>query len=260
MKLYLKYILFMLKSQMQYKASFAMAVFTQFLTPFTALAGIYLLFDRFGSIKGWEVYEVFMCFSVIGASFALSTCFARGFDSFAGLVRNAGFDRILVRPRGTVVQVLGSQFDIKRIGHLIQAVTVLAAAIGGVDIPWDAVKLITVANMILGGTCIFTGVYMLQATMAFWTIEALEVANILTHGVREYASYPLNIFPKWISRFFTFVIPFGCVNYLPLMSVLGHREGSEILYMLVPLLGMVFLLPCILAWNFGVRHYRSTGS
>ena len=78
--------------------------------------------------------------------------------------------------------------------------------------------------------------------MAFWTVEAIEVANILTDGVREYASYPLDIYPKWIKNFFTFIIPFGCVNYLPLLSLIGRRSGSEAFYMLLPLLGTLFII------------------
>lgn len=260
MKLYFKYISLLLKSQLQYRASFMMTIGTQFITPFAAFAGIYLLFDRFGSIDGWSAYEVFLCFAVIGASFAIATCLARGFDSFPGMVKNAEFDRVLVRPRGTILQVLGSRLDIKRIGHLVQAVIVLVIAVSGVNVRWDMIKMVTLANMILGGTCIFSGVYMLQATFAFWTVEGLEVANILTHGVKEYASYPLSIFPKWVTRFFTFIIPFACVNYLPLQSVLGRVEGNQILSLLLPLLGIVFILPCLFAWRFGVKHYRSTGS
>lgn len=260
MRLYFKYIGLLLKSQLQYRASFIMTIFTQFLTPFTAFAGIYLLFEHFGSIDGWNAYEVFLCFAVIGASFAVSTCFARGFDSFPNMVKNAGFDRVLVRPRGTIIQVLGSRFDIKRIGHLIQAVIVLIIAISGVNIQWGIIKILTLANMIIGGTCIFSGVYMLQATFAFWTVEGIEVANILTHGVKEYASYPLNILPKWITRFFTFAIPFACVNYLPLQFLLGQVDESQGFYMLLPLTGVVFIIPCLFAWRFGVRHYRSTGS
>lgn len=260
MRLYFKYLGLVLKSQLQYRASFVLTVFTQFLAPFTAFAGIYLLFERFGSIDGWTAYEVFLCFAVIGASFAVSTCVARGFDSFAGLIKNAGFDRVLLRPRNTIIQVLGSEFDIKRLGHLLQAITVLILAISGVKIQWDLIKILTLSNMIIGGIGIFSGVYMLQAAFAFWTVEGLEVANILTHGVKEYASYPLNILPKWITRFFTFVIPFACVNYLPLQSLLGRTNGNRVFYMLVPLFGIVFIIPCLFAWRFGVRHYRSTGS
>ncbi len=260
MGLYLRYIRLLLKSQLQYRASFAMTVLTQFLTPFAAFFGIYLLFERFGSIEGWTVYEVFLCFAIIGASFSTSTCIARGFDVFPNMIKNAGFDRFLVRPRGTIIQVLGSGFDIKRIGHLIQAIIVLIIAISGVKISWNIIKIFTLVNMIIGGACIFSGVYMLQAALAFWTVEGLEIANILTNGVREYASYPLDIFPKWITRFFTFIIPFSLVNYLPLKALLGHYSEHLIFYMLLPLVGILFIFPCILAWNFGVKHYCSTGS
>ncbi|WP_373665444.1 ABC-2 family transporter protein [Sporomusa silvacetica] len=85
--------------------------------------------------------------------------------------------------------------------------------------------------------------------------------NILTDGGKELAQYPLDIYKKWVTRFFTFVIPFGCVNYLPLMFVLDRVEGSSVLlYMLSPLFGIVFIVPCVLLWNYGVRHYLSTGS
>jgi len=221
MKLYLKYISLILKSHLQYKASFIMIAVSQFFAPFTAFAGIYFLFRRFGNIQGWTMFEVFMCFAVVGACFSVSTCFARGFDVFANMIRTASFDRILVRPRGTVLQILGSNFDLKRIGHLLQSIVVLAIAIKGVNINWDPARILMLFNMIFGGTVIFTGVYMLQAAAAFWTIEALEVANIFTHGIKEHASYPLNIFPKWITVFFTYIIPFGTINYLPLQYLLG---------------------------------------
>ena len=260
MELYVKYIALLLKSQLQYRASFAMTVFTQFLTPFTAFAGIYLLFERFGNIDGWTAYEVFLCFAIMGASFSISTCLARGFDIFPNMIKNAGFDRVLVRPRGTIIQVLGSGFDLKRLGHLIQAIVVLIIAISGIKINWDIIKILTLINMIVGGAFIFSGVYMLQAALAFWTVEGLEIANILTNGVREYASYPLNIFPKWITRFFTFIIPFSLVNYLPLKSLLGHICDSHMFYMLLPLIGVLFIAPCLLVWSLGVKHYSSTGS
>lgn len=260
MKLYMKYVSLLLKSQLQYKASFIMSVITQFIQPFALFAGIYFLFERFGNISGWTLHEVFLCYSIVGTCFSISTCFARGFDSFDQLIRMAGFDRILVRPRGTVLQILGSNFDIKRIGHLLQSFLVFVIAVIGADISWNPVRMIMIINMLVGGSIIFSGVYMLQAAAAFWTIEALEVANIFTHGMKEHASYPLNIFPKWITVIFTFIIPFGTVTYLPLQYLLGKTNGSGWFYAFLPLIGALFILPCILAWKKGIRRYSSTGS
>ena len=260
MKLYLKYVSVLFKSQLQYRASFIMTVITQFLQPFALFIGIYLLFERFGSISGWTLYEVFMCYSVVGACFAISTCFARGFDSFDNMIRMGTFDRVLVRPRGTILQVIGSALDLKRVGHLLQTIIVLVIAIAYVKVSWDLPRIIMFVNMLVGGSIIFSGIYILQAAAAFWTIEALEVANIFTHGMKEHASYPLNIFPKWITVVFTFIIPFGTINYLPLQYLLGKIDGNGWLYAFIPMLGALFILPCILVWEIGVRKYSSAGS
>jgi ABC-2 type transport system permease protein len=105
---------------------------------------------------------------------------------------------------------------------------------------------------------IFSGIFILGATVCFWTVEGLEFLNIFTDGGRELASYPMTIYTEWIRRFFTFIIPFGCMNYLPLMYLTDRAANP--LYALAPLFGIIFIAPCLLVWGIGVRHYRSTGS
>jgi ABC-2 type transport system permease protein len=260
MRLYFKYLQILLKAQMQYRLSFWLLSFGQFFIPFSVFVGLYFLFERFGSIKGWGFFEVALCFSVIHLAFSISECCARGFDGFFSLVSTGEFDRLLVRPRNTVVQVMGSKFEFTRIGRFLQSIGILIWAVLNLSIHWDLLKFATLILMISSGVFIFTGIFILTATLYFWTIQGMEVASIFTDGGREMAQYPLNIYQKWVTRFFTFVIPFGCVNYLPLMFVLGKVEGNSVLYMLTPLYGIFFVLPCLLVWRFGVKHYRSTGS
>jgi ABC-2 type transport system permease protein len=260
MKLFGKYLLILFKSQMQYRTSFWLLSFGQFFIPFSVVAGLYFLFERFGQIKGWDFFEVALSFGVIHMAFAISECFVRGFDMFSSLVANGEFDRLLVRPRSTVLQVLGSKFEFTRIGRLLQSSLVLAWAVSQIHVEWTFAKALTLIFMIVSGVFIFSGIFILTATMCFWTIQGLEIANIFTDGGREMAQYPLNIYQKWVTRFFTYVIPFGCVNYLPLLYILGRTEGNSFLYMLTPLAGCAFIIPCLLLWRFGVRHYRSTGS
>jgi ABC-2 type transport system permease protein len=259
-RLYFKYILILFKSQLQYRTSFLLMTFGQFFIPFFIFAGLFFMFERFGQIKGWSFYEVALCFAVTQMAFSLSECFARGFDAFSSLVASGDFDRLLVRPRSTIIQVLGSKFEFTRFGRLVQSSLVLIWALNNLVIPWDTMKIITLMLMIVGGVLIFTGIFILFATMSFWTIQGLEVANVFTDGGREMAQYPLNIYQKGVKIFFTFVIPFGCVNYLPLLYILGKVDGDPLRYMLTPLAGILFFLPCLLIWQIGVRHYRSTGS
>ncbi|CAM4005592.1 ABC transporter permease [Lederbergia lenta] len=260
MSLYFKYLQILFKSQMQYRTSFLLLSFGQFFIPLSVFAGLYFLFERFGQIKGWSFFEVALCFAVIHMAFSISECFARGFDAFSSLVRDGNFDRLLVRPRNTIIQVMGSQFEFTRFGRLIQSIIVLIWALSNLPIEWGIIKASILILMIISGVFIFTGIFILAATMCFWTIQGLEVVNIFTDGGREMAQYPLNIYHKWVAKFFTFIIPFGTVNYLPLMYLLDKNEGNSIVYMMAPIAGIIFILPCLLVWRFGVKHYRSTGS
>ncbi|EOD00510.1 ABC transporter permease [Caldisalinibacter kiritimatiensis] len=260
MKLYLKYMSILFKSEMEYRTSFILLSVGQFFVPFLVFVSIFLLFQRFPTIGGWSIYEVALCYGVIHMGFSLSECFARGFDTFSSMIVNGDFDRILVRPRSTILQVLGSKFEFTRIGRLLQSIIVLIFSITNLDVAWDIYKIITLVLMSISGVVIFSGIFMLGATLCFWTTEGLEVINIFTDGGREISQYPLSIYKDWVKKFFTFVIPFGTVNYLPLMFILDKVEGNSVLYMITPLLGMLFIIPCILIWNFGVKHYKSTGS
>lgn len=260
MKLYLRYMSILFKSQMEYRTSFILLSIGQFFVPFLVFVSIYLLFQRFPSVGGWSLYEVSLCYGITHMAFSISECFARGFDSFSGLIVKGDFDRVLVRPRGTIVQVLGSRFEFSRIGRLTQAVIVLVFSIANLSLDWDIYKIITLVLMIASGIFIFSGIYMLGATLCFWTVEGLEIINMFTDGGREISQYPLSIYNEWIRKFFTYVIPFGVVNYIPLMFILGKVQGDALLHMITPLSGFVFLIPCVIMWNLGVKHYKSTGS
>jgi ABC-2 type transport system permease protein len=127
-------------------------------------------------------------------------------------------------------------------------------------VSWNGAKALTLFLMIVSGVLIFTGIFILGATLCFWTIQGLEVVNIFTDGGREMAQYPLDIYRKGVTVFFTFIIPFGCINYLPLLYILDKAQGNALLHMLTPLAGALFIVPCLFVWRIGVRHYRSTGS
>ena len=249
-----------LKAVLEYRLSTWLIAAAQTLTTLLSFLSLSLLFQRFGSLAGWTFAEAALCFGVTGTAFALSETFARGFDAFSGMVIRGEFDRLLLRPRNTIIQVLGSRTDIGRLGRVIVNIAIICMIVPMTDIAWDISKVITLILMVIGGAAVFTGIFILGATVCFFTLEGLEVINIFTDGGRELASYPLPVYGKWLARFFTFIIPLGCVNYLPLMYLTGRASNYPYLYMLTPLLGFLFILPCLLVWRMGVRHYSSTGS
>lgn len=257
-RLYGHYVSINVRSMMQYKTSFFFTVLGQFLVSFNCFLGIYFMFQRFHSVKGFTYSEVLLCFAIVLLEFAIAEMYARGFDMFSGMVRTGSFDQVLVRPRNEVLQVLGSKFELTRIGRMLQALIMFVYAVSHCGVRWSFSKILTVFFMLIGGVGVFSGLFLIYAALCFFTLEGLEVMNVFTDGAREFGKYPVSVYGKKMLLFATFVIPYALVQYYPLLYVLGRTK--QWMYMLLPLCALLFLLPCWLFWRFGVRHYTSSGS
>lgn len=258
MKLYFKYVGILLKSQMQYKASFIMTTLGQFLVSFTTFLGVYFMFSRFHSINGFAFSEILICFSIILMAFSITECFVRGFDMFPRLIQSGNLNRILVRPRNEIFQVLTSNIDFSRIGRLLQSILMLAYAVPTSGIVWTFDKVITVILMLVGGITVFASLFVLYAGISFFTIEGLEFMNIFTDGSREFGKYPLSIYGEGVLKFFTYVIPIALFQYYPFLYLIGRSNNIGLIFL--PLIGFVFMIPCYCFFKFGLRKYKSTGS
>ena len=258
MKLYAKYFAMHLKSQMQYKTSFFFTCVGQFFVSFSVFASLRFLFMRFDTIDDFTYQEVLIGFAVMMLAFSLGEMFGRGFDLFPRLLGNGAFDRALVRPRNIVFQVLASTIDFTRLGRALQAVVVFVYVIprSGIDWTWD--KILTLCLMILCGTLLFFGLFVVYAAISFFTVEGLEFMNIFTDGGREHGRLPFSVYGDNVLRFLTFVIPLALVQYYPLLYLLGREDSM--FFAFTPVIALLFLLPCYGFFRFGLSRYKSTGS
>jgi ABC-2 type transport system permease protein len=247
-----------LKSQMQYKVSFCLTALGQFLVSFSAFLGIYFMFTHFNTVEGFTFQETLLCFAVVLMAFSLAEMLGRGFDLFPRMLGNGEFDRALVRPRNVIFQVLLSQMDFSRLGRVIQAALVFVYAIPNSGVLWTWDKVVTLILMVTCGSLVFFGLFLLYAAISFFTVEGLEFMNIFTDGGREFGRYPFSVYGENILRFLTYIIPLALFQIYPLLYLLGRVTSR--LYMLLPLVSLLFLVPCVLLFRLGLRRYKSTGS
>lgn len=262
-RLYFRYISISIQSQLQYRVSFIMMTIGNFVISFIDFIGIWVLFSSFQNLRGWTFLEVAMFYGIVNTAFAASETFSRGFDTFHRQVRSGDFDRALLRPRSTVLQVLGHEFQMLRIGRFTQGIIILIWAAWRLQITWDIGRLTLLICAIIGGCLIFSGLYVLQATLSFWSVESLEIANAVTYGGIETAQYPLSIYAGWFRKIFIFIIPLGCINYFPALGILDKADPLNFpqwIQWMSPLIGLLFFIVTLQVWKIGIRHYRSTGS
>ena len=263
LRLYRRYMGVSIRSQMQYRASFLMTSLGLLVAASGEFFGIWAMFDRFGSLGGWRLAEVAMFYGLITVAFALAETIGRGFDVFPGMVKGGQFDRLLLRPRSAAFQVAAGVLPLHRGGRLLNGMIVLLWAAVALDVVWTPARIAILSVAIIGGVCLFFGLFVLQATMAFWTTETLEIVNTVTYGGVETAQYPLSIYRTWFRRFFTFVVPLATFTFFPMLAILDRTSAygvPAVVAWAAPVTGVLFLIVAFRVWRIGVRHYRSTGS
>jgi ABC-2 type transport system permease protein len=264
LRLYGRYTAVSIRSQMAYPGSFLLMSVGAFLVTVIEFIGVWALFKRFGHIQGWTLGEVALFYGLVSIIFAFSDAITRGFDVFGTVfVKTGAFDRLLLRPRTTALQLAGYELRLTRVGRLAQGVLVFAIGVHLTGFAFTPAAIALLAWAWVGGVALFGGLFVFQATMSFWTVESLEVMNVLTYGGEAAAEYPLNIYAGWFRNLLIYVIPIGCVTYFPMVAAMGHVDPLGTppwLLPLTPAAGLVFLAISLWVWGFGVKHYTSTGS
>jgi ABC-2 type transport system permease protein len=116
--------------------------------------------------------------------------------------------------------------------------------------------------MLVSGTVIFSALWVVTSSLAFWTVETQEVANSFTYGGSFVTQYPADLFSAWLRRFIVFV-PLVFINYLPATWLLHKPDviGLPVWVRLSsPAVAILMVLIARAVWTTAIRHYRSTGS
>lgn len=257
MKLYWKFAAIHLKSSLAYPAAFAVMAMGRLLLTVNGVLGVFLLIHRFGEIGGYALPEILLGYGVVLTASALAECFGRGFDAFGKIVRQGMLDRLLVRPRGMVFQIICQDMRVAMLSSVLTGGILLFCGASAMEIQWSPGKVLVLFFMVLCGALLFFGIFLLYATLCFFTMEGLEVMNILTDGIREFSRYPFAVYGKRVLWLLTYIVPMALVQYWPLQYLVGRGPAW---YGCLPVVSLIFLVPCGLFWRFGLRHYCSSGS
>jgi ABC-2 type transport system permease protein len=252
-----------IRAQLQYRISFALDAIGMFLVSFLDFIVVLILFSNVPRLGGFNVREVALLYGASGLSFALADLLVGHLDEFNEHIRRGTFDLFLLRPRGTLFQVMSSDFHLRRLGKVTQATAILVYALVTLDIQWTAGRVAMIPVMIVCGAAIFVSVWLFMICIVFWAVEGDETANAFTYGGHFLTQYPIDIYHSWLRRLLAYLIPMAFVAYFPALYILGKPDPLGLPSFLRFSSPLAALLAALLAgsmWRFAVRHYRSTGS
>ena len=251
------------RSQAQYRASFAVDVAGSALFGVLDMMSVVVLFRVTPTLGGFRFAEVFLMTALAGCAFAMADLAVGNVERLRQYVRSGLFDALLVRPLSSLIQLAAMDVATRRVGRVAFGFAMLAAAAANAQVALTPVRLALLAVTPVAGAIIFGAVFVATATVAFWWIESGEIANGLTYGGLTFAQYPITIYGALFRRLFAYAIGFAFVAYYPALILLDRADplgAPALLGYASPAVAIVAAALAALMWRTGVRHYRSTGS
>lgn len=250
------------RGQLEYRASLVLQLLGTAALTVIDFVAILVLFENVDALDGWTLEEIALLYAIATISFALTDLVVGHLDLFPQMIRDGTFDQILVRPLPSLLQVVASDFSLRRIGKALQGIGVLVFALVRLELDWSPGKVLVLVGAVLAGAVIYAAVWVALATVAFWIVDAIEFVNAFTYGGSYLAQYPITIFARWLRGLVLFVLPLAFVAYFPALVLLERESGLLLPAELGYLTGVVALVAALVAnvvWTRAVRHYRSAG-
>lgn len=252
-----------LRSQLSYRASFAVDFVSQVLAQCYELIVILVLFSQIDALGGFTRDEVLLMYAFAGVAFGVADLFAGQLDNLPTYIRTGSFDVLLMRPLGTLPQIMCSDIRLRRIGRITSALGVMIYVLTNVPIDWTPAKVLLTIATPLAGTVIYSSVWVVACSICFWIVEGREFSNAVTYGSNAFTSYPINVYSRPLRWVMAFVVPGAFVAYYPSLALLGKQDPLGLpgwVGWTSPLVAALAAVVAGLVWRFAVRHYRGTGS
>ncbi|HEY4951139.1 MAG TPA: ABC-2 family transporter protein [Candidatus Acidoferrales bacterium] len=247
------------KVRVSYRGDFFISLATSFAATIFALSFVVVLFQKVPQLAGWRFEEVLFLYGFSLIPYGIFNVVSLNLYDFGNnYIIEGKFDRVLLRPISSLFQVLFETFRIESLQEVATGVFCMWWATHQLGLAWTPAK---VAMLFFFGLCagiIYISVFLILSTVSFWFEDRIGV-HPPVWNVMAFGRYPLSIYSGVVQFFLCWIIPFGLASFYPSVRMLD-RTISPQYAPLVPVVAVVFLTFAISLWNFGTRHYSSTGT
>jgi len=247
------------KVRISYRGDFFISLATSMAATIFSLGFVVILFQKATQLAGWRLEEVVFLWGFTQIPYGLFNVISLNLYDFGNnYIIEGKFDRVLLRPVSSLFQVLFETFRIESLQEVATGTFCMWWASHRLGIHWSAGKFLTLLFFGLCAAIIYVSIFLILSTVSFFWEDRIGV-HPPVWNVIAFGRYPLSIYSGVVQFFLCWIIPFGLASFYPSVRLLGRTVTPEYLP-LVPVVAIVFLTIAVSLWNFGTRHYSSTGS
>lgn len=257
LRLMKRYIRLSIRDNLQFPVEFVMSFFDMMFEMGELVLFWFSLF-QLGILVGKWTGNQLMLFIAMNIFSGVVGRISRGFRDLEYRLLDGSFDSYLIRPTHPMLTLLLQNTNF--FNGLLYLIVGLCFFLYLIFSGTVVVQHVLIGfGVLIFGTGAFQLLYGLFSLLAFW-VGKIYTARSLIFSFQQANSYPLDVFPKSVLRFFTYVIPLSLMITVPTKILLGQYHQP------IYFLGLSFLFFVVLFLIFqsvlkrALKHYQSTGS
>ncbi len=261
--LYARFVMRALSARMEYRVNFFASQASNLIYYASVYAQIWIILQQFGSLGGFGFREVAFIYSLNLLTYFIAGMFLWApMRSLEGLVTSGDFDVVLLRPLDPLLHLILRHFDASMATKAVFAGAISCLALVELLDVSDPLVLLWFVSTVVGGSLIQASVLLIAGATSFWIVRSRDLVDVMIYSVRRWVDFPLSIYPGFIRVFFSIVIPYAFVNYLPVVGMIRPSEFAtpNIVAFSAIGAGTVSFSLALALWRQGVKRYEGSGS
>jgi ABC-2 type transport system permease protein len=247
-----------IKARMQFRTDFYISAFAILLLNITGIFSFWILFKSIKYINGWSFFELMFFYSFALLAMTPQQLFFDNLWIIRNKLRDGSFIKYYFKPINTLFYYVSEVFDIKGLGQLGLAISLLVYSSIKLGISWNLYKIVTFLVLIFSSSLIMISLMIMAASVAFWVIDSAQVL-VLVFKMGDFARYPVTIFNRFFRILFTGIIPIAFISYYPSRFFLRTGQYDMITF-ITPFVGVILFIIAYALWKKGLNSYSGTGS
>jgi ABC-2 type transport system permease protein len=238
-----------LVAAMEYRTAFILVSIGMILNDAVYFIVWIIFFDRFPSISGWELTDMFIVFGLSASAFGLAGLLFGNVFNLGDIIIKGRLDYYLSLPRPTLLHVLASRVVPSSFGDFIYGfISYFASGHFSLD---------GLGRFIIGivlAMTVFVGFLVLIQSLAFWLGTGGVFTSLATNAIITFAIYPITLFNQTAKVILFLVVPAAFMGAVPAGFVKSF-SWSTLAMMFLGASG--FLVVAILVFQAGLHRYES---
>ena len=230
LRLIRRFIQLSTQNEMAYRANFFIGLLHTLLNFGTGILGIMVLFGQIETIQGWDFNTTLAILGVYLTGAIRGLFISSSLDALAGLggeIWTGRFDFTLLRPVDVQFLVSFRHWRPLVLFDLILGLGTLTIAVSRLDRTLSTGQALSFLITLTAGMIILYSILLAFATLVFFSPGFLF--TWVFNGVFQMGRYPVGIYPGWMRRILTWVIPVGVITTVPAQALTGDLYTETLL-------------------------------